>query len=817
MSWQWNIDTHSDIKERLPRPLFSIALAWMSGIVFARFFPVPMFPVFLTLILLSLCGFLMRKSEPVKKTIWYLILILAFLFSMARTEISFYAQKETMRQVEQIAQSGVVSISGTIEEISKKNHDECKILLGNVQAVQNIREWFFPGKVEVVFPSPFSSFRMGDRLQVEGKLTPVRGPKLPLRFPYQAYQYSRQVLAVVYIDSDIRIQRWAAVGFSPIRGLAYAAMQKIEETWPLTKRRAEAIGLLGSMTLGIRSATPPKLKERLMQSGLAHLTSISGLHVTLVLVSLAYGLKWIGFRRRSAAVLVGVLSILYLFMVGPRIPTLRAVMMAYVILGSYFIERPFSPLNSLGLAAVILLIADPTQLFQASFQLSFAAVLILLLFRPMLTWLNETIRIPLLNRVAQGMFASTAVVIGLIPFITHMYPVWSWGAILGNLLAIPVVSVLLPLTYVWLFLLQLPAFFLTDVVGIFINLLVLSLLNIIELTSLPIFHLPLPFPGFALSSLGLFAFFLFSRPMLPIFERRSFHFRGIHLSLTLFFILTLFPFFSHSLSPLRIDFPALGQGDCILIRTPKGANILVDGGPPPSPHAAHDPLLTRFLHAQQIKTIDLMVLTHPQADHIGCLKAVLQQFSVRFFIESVPDPTNKSYCTLKERLKIKNIPIHQARSGDWIKVGKDITLWVLHPDKQAIERNKDINENSVVLFLKTKQLDLMLTGDIGKETETALCRNNDNWHADILKVPHHGSRLSSSRDFIAEIQPRFAVIQAGKNRYGHPHQETCERYQSQHIHVLRTDIDGTVRVTSWKEQYRMYTTLSNQLYIARHP
>ena len=153
-----------------------------------------------------------------------------------------------------------------------------------------------------------------------------------------------------------------------------------------------------------------------------------------------------------------------------------------------------------------------------------------------------------------------------------------------------------------------------------------------------------------------------------------------------------------------------------------------------------------------------------------------------------------------------------------MELSQDACLWVLHPGLAADEpynSRVDINEYSVVILLEYKQFRALFTGDIGESTETRLCERYDRWDVDLLKVPHNGSRYSSSSRFLAEISPAYAVISLGRNPYNPPNEESYDRLYAVQAQVLRTDYDGTVRVQTYGDGYRLYTTRSNRLYI--HP
>jgi len=242
---------------------------------------------------------------------------------------------------------------------------------------------------------------------------------------------------------------------------------------------------------------------------------------------------------------------------------------------------------------------------------------------------------------------------------------------------------------------------------------------------------------------------------------------------------------------LEIDFFDVGQGDSIFIETPKGKQVLIDGGP--------DLTILEKLGQEMPfwdRYIDLIVLTHPEHDHINGLIEVMKRYKVGGILTNGVVRDTAEY---KEWIKViqkENIPIFIAQAGEIIDLDDNIKLFVLYPlESLEGQKVKKANNTSIVNQLVYKNFELLLTGDIEKEVEKKLIDANINLQSDILKVPHHGSKTSSTKGFIEAVNPLAAVIQAGKNNsYGHPYQDVLDRLNLNNIAVFRTDQDGDVKV-----------------------
>jgi competence protein ComEC len=251
---------------------------------------------------------------------------------------------------------------------------------------------------------------------------------------------------------------------------------------------------------------------------------------------------------------------------------------------------------------------------------------------------------------------------------------------------------------------------------------------------------------------------------------------------------------------LHVAFLDVGQGDSVLITSPSGQQILVDGGPSPS-------VLTSALGREMPfwdRSIDLLVMTHPDADHISGLVEVLERYAVDGWMDNGrPEDDDATYAECMARLDASGVPRYAVHAGDRLELDGGILLEVLHPPPQFMAgTGADGNNNSLVLRLTWDQAEFLLTGDIGIEAEQLLLHSAQNVSADMLKVAHHGSGGSSSSEFLSAVAPAYAVISVGAdNRFGHPDGDVLERLAAQGgVAVLRTDTAGTIEFTTDGQQ-----------------
>lgn len=251
----------------------------------------------------------------------------------------------------------------------------------------------------------------------------------------------------------------------------------------------------------------------------------------------------------------------------------------------------------------------------------------------------------------------------------------------------------------------------------------------------------------------------------------------------------------HTSDYLTVSFLDVGQGDAIYIRTPNGADVLIDAGPTA---ATLEPL--RKIMPSNDTELDLVIATHPDQDHIGGLPALFDTYTIKNFVTTEKKASTKTFQKLTDKVRVEpGMSIVLARAGQRITLDAEhgVYIDILFPDASA-ESIKDTNESSVVFELAYKDSEFLFTGDAPASVEHFLVTHTPKTlGTDILKLGHHGSKTSSSEEFLAATHPTYAVVSAGKNnKYGHPSPEVVERIATHGIPLLNTATAGTIIFTT---------------------
>ena len=260
-----------------------------------------------------------------------------------------------------------------------------------------------------------------------------------------------------------------------------------------------------------------------------------------------------------------------------------------------------------------------------------------------------------------------------------------------------------------------------------------------------------------------------------------------------------------------MTFLDVGQGDCAVIEAPSGKVVVIDGGGIPSsaPDTGADPgsrIVVPFLRSRGISTIDLLIATHPDDDHVQGLLAVTERLAVRTVLDSgLPAAQGTPMSALRAVWKARGTTVHTTRRGQRFDLGAGAVLEILHPAPTLLTGTRsDDNNNAIVARLVYGKARVLFTADAEQEAEASLLASGQDLTADVLKVGHHGARASSSDAFLDAIQPTAAILSCGRqNRFGHPHKEALKRLESHKIQPFRTDLQGAILLETNSDKFSL--------------
>lgn len=654
----------------------------------------------------------------------------------------------------------------------------------------------------------------GDRVRFEAKLKKPIRYKNPGGFDYREWLARRGIFLSAYLEDpeDLTILGkeggWRRVVDrfrDRVRGLLR------EEAPP------PASEFLSALLTGEAGGVGPEIRADFQATGTAHLVAVSGQQIAVVGGAAYFLIRRLLARSERALLTVSVrktalgLSLIpvlfYTLFTGAPSSAVRACVLAVFVALAAAADRENDALSTLAAAALLIGVASPSAPFGSSFQLSFLAVLGILLFRKRRP--AEAEAFPLQRRldrwIIQPFWMALGAALLTAPLAAYRFHEISLTGVAVNLAAVPLSGLLLvagTLAVTASLLVPPTAPVLIGGIGVASEVFLKALHAAAEFSrssDLVLSLYPTEFEvllGFAL--VGLLALAR-RRPRLLNFRsypRPAFALSG--LALALVFLLS----FQWPQKDLEVTFLDVGQGDAALVLTPSGKSLLVDGGGFLIPGREGRPkdedrfdmgrdVVVPYLKRRGIDRLDAVLLSHPHPDHFGGLRSVFEAFPVGEFWWNGQKFPDASFDRLLEAVRRRGAEVRILKGGEifpWAECGVD----VFYPDRISAGRN--INDNSLVVRLRFGDASVLFPGDIEKEGERALA-DKVPIAATVLKIPHHGSRTSSSVPFIDSVHPSIAVASLGEdNLFKFPHPGILEKYGRRGIAVYRTDIDGAVTV-----------------------
>ena len=697
----------------------------------------------------------------------------------------------------------------------------------------------------VLKPGEKLQMAYGERIEVPAKIRSPRNFQNPGAFDYVGYLAAQHIYWTGSVSDLSGVHSLpghcgnAAIGW--MYGARTWALDRLTGLYPGDPHTA---GMLQATLLGETSGVERRWTEDFRVTGTYHALVISGLHISIVATTLLLLLRLLFVRRVLAWSIAAAVCWLYAFLAGCNSPAIRAAagFTLFVIVSSFF--RKPRTLNLLAFIALVYLVFDPNQLFDPAFQLSFLSVAIIAAFavpamerftqplrasvknfhqesydpqvegraavwRVELRLLAETIRVwmrfsrdqartlvsiavLLAVFMADAVIVSACVQFGLaLPMISYFHRL-SLTGLSANVLIVPLLTAIVPLGF---------AAILTGWHGMaaFTKL----LLDWAEWLAGWHVHFE---PPWRIAGMPLWAAVGFAAALIVLawaIRRKKGYLTiaALSCSLTLFAAIWLQPW-KPDLAPHALELTAIdvNQGDSLLLVFPDGKTMLVDaGGFPGAERMKHKPrmdmgedVVSPYLWTRRISHLDYAVLTHGHSDHMGGLAAILDNFRPRELWIGIEPETNE-WKTVEQHAAADNVHIRALnRSAQPISIG-GAWIQVLAPSPEYVAGESPHNNDSLVLEVTYRKRSILLTGDAERPVEDDMIASGGLRPVTLLKVGHHGSKTSSSEEFLDQLHPQFALISDGyKNQFHHPHPDVLRRLVEHHARVFRTDLEGLI-------------------------
>ncbi len=780
--------------------------------------------IFLLIITLIAFSFIFYKTKTEYKSF--------FIFLCAFCLISVFivsANSADNTIVENADTEGIpVQVTGRVKKINRYD-DNMYLQLTDVKMKTDDRLGKLKG---VLLKGPYKDAGLGDVIMAEGTLLPFESARNEGNFNEKSYYESIGLEAVVKTGNDITVKKTGNLFYRCSDLLRRHFKASFEKASPKYK------GELSSVIIGDKSDLDGDVKDLYTENGIAHILAISGLHISFAGMGLYKILRKAGLELISSVLVSGPAILIYVLMTGGSISAWRACVMFIFAVTADVLGRSYDPVSALSTQAVFTLLANPKAITGASFVMSYTAVLSMIICNE--AFGNILIRLRgnlvFIRIVLSGILSSVYLFLFMIPVNLCYYgyiPVYS---VFLNLLVIPLSAILMPLGIMTGLLGNtIPnagRFFAGGAEMIFdtYSFLCKCMQNI------PFNKVMPGRPGIMIVILFyisfLSSFIIWKRlvekgirnklrePGCDIKDIFSFLKTG-YLSLAMCFIpvfAVLLVMFKRNNTGFFISMIDVGQGDCILVHTDEGRNLLFDGGSS-NVKNVYKKRIKPFLLSKGIDKIDMILVSHTDADHVNGITELLSEcdgkgenkgnIKVTDLVMPAIEETlkDKLYRELTEKAGERGVAVSFAEKGTNIE-GRSFSLICLSPDTDH-SFNADKNEMSAVYRLETKEISLLLTGDMTEEIERKLLSDNVYVKADFLKTAHHGSNNSSCEAFLKAVSPEAGLVSCGVNNYGHPGTETMKRFEEQGITTYVTKECGQIFIEKKGKNIRVRTLLGD--------
>lgn len=769
-------------------PAIRIALLLIIGIILASRFSLTT-PFGLVFVISTFAVYLLfeiysdKKLNPTTRNIgilFYLLFIIAIGFF--RMQVTLDKEMSLAEKMINIHPWQEVEITGQIEDVIVNDKGKVRLNL-NTQGV----EIHGIGKTKTNFKTRVlwdlsRKVNLGDNLTLKGTIIPISEQRNPHSFDYEKYlarlNIHTQIKAekVLEKSSDISIISWL--------GLRKEILKLIDNNFD-----SESAPIAKALLLGYKNELETETKTAFARSGLSHIMAVSGLHVGLIVAPFWFIIPYFWTRRYGehlGLVLLIIVLFFYAGITGFSPSVMRASLMAVALAYGRLFSKAGESINLMGVAAIIILLINPAQLFDISFQLSFAAVLVILLLMPIMQrTLPYVLRIKWYGAPIMVMIISLVVQFGLYPFQVYYFGEVSVISPIANALFVPFLGVIVPLAL----LAVLIAVF-SPTLAVILNFPANLFLKGLNSFVLYVGTLNWAWVKASMPSFLLFFFWMSMVFTISAWNKHSIRWKWVIVTLFSIVLLQLEGIYN-TIKPANLEITIfdVGQGDANLIRTPNDKYILIDTGVWSMSSNSGEQILLPYFNNIGVDKLDAVILTHPHADHIGGIETLIENMEIDVIYDSGYEYDSSLYHNYLKKAEEHNIPVEIVSEGMVLDLDPALFFMVLGPDTE--EHSSDPNQHSIIINMVHGNNRFLFTGDAGRPQENVLIKQyGELLDVDFLKVGHHGSRTSSDSLFLEYVSPKIATISLGyQNKFKHPHKEAIRRLQNTNADIYFTSRD----------------------------
>lgn len=613
----------------------------------------------------------------------------------------------------------------------------------------------------------------GDLIEIKGEYS---APEVARN--YKGFDYS-QYLKTLNIYGTIKVEESKIINknqLSPILISINNIKEKMIDNANRNMPKRTANLLLGIL-IGERDNIQEDIIESFRTANLSHILAVSGAHTSYIILGITYLISKSKTPKRIGYIITIINLLIFIIITGASYSVVRACIMAIVVIGAKICYRKENFFTSICISLIIILIQNPFAINDIGLKLSFMGTAGIVIFNKSIT--NFFIKLKIKQKIAEALSVTFSAQLMIMPITILNFNTISLTFFISNILASPLLGIIIIFGFISIFIssiLNPISKILFLILHIFLELLIL-VSKVTEKIPGSSILVKTPNILFAIVYYILILFFnyffvikqnptrRFHKKIIKIITIKNIK-NAFKVIAVVFLIMLLLTRIVRIINPtLKIYFIDVGQGDSTLIVTPKNKKILIDGG---------EGKTNVLLLDRRINKIDYIIISHFDSDHCNGLIEIIEKMRVENIVMSKQSKESEEYKKILEIIKQKNIKVSSVKAEDKIIIEKNLYTKILNPAEKF--EFQDLNNNAIVAKLVYKNFSMLFTGDIEKAEENLAKKYKNELKSTILKVAHHGSKTSTSEEFLKYVEPQIALIGVGENnKFGHPNQITIEK------------------------------------------
>ena len=619
----------------------------------------------------------------------------------------------------------------------------------------------------------------GDLIEIKGEYS---APEVARN--YKGFDYS-QYLKTLNIYGTIKVEESKIINknqLSPILISINNIKEKMIDNANRNMPKRTANLLLGIL-IGERYNIQEDIIESFRTANLSHILAVSGAHTSYIILGITYLISKSKTPKRIGYIITIINLLIFIIITGASYSVVRACIMAIVVIGAKICYRKENFFTSICISLIIILIQNPFAINDIGLKLSFMGTAGIVIFNKSIT--NFFIKLKIKQKIAEVLSVTFSAQLMIMPITILNFNTISLTFFISNILASPLLGIIIIFGFISIFIssiLNPISKILFLILHIFLELLIL-VSKVTEKIPGSSILVKTPNILFAIVYYILILFFnyffvikqnptrIFHKKIIKIITIKNIK-NAFKVIAVVFLIMLLLTRIVRIINPtLKIYFIDVGQGDSTLIVTPKNKKILIDGG------EGKTNVLFQYLLDRRINKIDYIIISHFDSDHCNGLIEIIEKMRVENIVMSKQSKESGEYKKILEIIKQKNIKVSSVKAEDKIIIEKNLYTKILNPAEKF--EFQDLNNNAIVAKLVYKNFSMLFTGDIEKAEENLAKKYKNELKSTILKVAHHGSKTSTSEEFLKYVEPQIALIGVGENnKFGHPNQITIEKLKN---------------------------------------